>query len=302
MRMSLRFERNNHIFNNFGKLQQPHHYDCYPYRKIHTQMKRNGRCSKQSRLNGWFDNLFPSVENDDDKSSSLSSSRMIQYPEQYPATYEMNTNKVDDDDDIIEALVRPLLKNTQLEKRSLQLVYNANNNGWNTKAFHNAVDYKGAAIVLAKVQTKQQDKQKQDNDDESFFYVGGYNPKGWSSNGGARPSIASFLFYSTSTTTSSAFQKLQKVGGGDLACAKDDSNTGIWFGADGFIVPFDNENNKMAMSKLGTYYERGPKELSSLFGNNIKSIELYDLYIYTGIYNPDEEIPYSGAVLDFTSG
>lgn len=269
------------------------HDDSYlplRYQIDDTRIKRRiFRQSSSFRVYGWLDNLLPPTD-------AFSSSRMIQYPEQYPATYEMNTNQVRTDDVTIKHLIRPLLKNTQLEVRALQLVYDARRDGWNTKAFHKAVDGKGAAIVLGKVPISK----------TSFFYVGGYNPKGWSSNGGARPSVASFLFYSnptenTSTTANITYQKLQKVGGGGLACAKDDPNTGIWFGADGLIIPLE-KNDKTARSKLGTYFEQGPKQLSSLFGNGIPSKELIDLYVYTGIYSSEEEIPYSGAVLDLTSG
>jgi hypothetical protein len=77
--------------------------------------------------------------------------RQMQYPEQYPATYEMNTDVVEEDEnDEIAKLVRPLLKNTQLQNRPLQLVYDANKHGWNAAAFHERVDGKGAAIVLCR--------------------------------------------------------------------------------------------------------------------------------------------------------
>ena len=80
--------------------------------------------------------------------------------------------------------VRPLLKNTQLEKRPLQVVYDAAWQGWNAKAFHKAVDGKGAAVVLCSA--------------VGHGYFGGYNPKGWAGTGGARPSVAAFLFYQKS--------------------------------------------------------------------------------------------------------
>lgn len=58
----------------------------------------------------------------------------------------------------------------------------------------------------------------------------------------------------------------------------------------------------MATSKLGNYYERGPERLSSLFGNDGGSIQLDSLKVLVGVYNNNEDIPYSGAVLDMTSG
>lgn len=41
------------------------------------------------------------------------------------------------------AALRPLLKNTNLEFRGLQLTYSANRDGWNADAFHKRVDKKG---------------------------------------------------------------------------------------------------------------------------------------------------------------
>lgn len=188
---------------------------------------------------GWFDNLFPQlndVEADED--------RRRQFPEQYPATYEISTIRVASDTKEA-AMLRPLLKQTQLEKRDLQLAYDASKHGWSAQAFHSKVDGKGAAIVLARYKKGM---------------VGGYNPKGWASMGGARPSVAAFIFYDTS----SGFQKLQKVGGGGLACGRDDPNFGICFGADALVIGLQpGRDERSASSKLGPYYERGPEERSS---------------------------------------
>jgi hypothetical protein len=49
--------------------------------------------------------------------------------------------------------VRPLLKQTQLETRPLQVVYDAGLQGWNAKAFHRAVDGKGAAVIMCKAKS-----------------------------------------------------------------------------------------------------------------------------------------------------
>ncbi|KAL3941104.1 MAG: hypothetical protein SGBAC_004486 [Bacillariaceae sp.] len=212
---------------------------------------------------------------------------VIEYPEQYPAAYEQNTANVEEDTgDENKEFLRQLLKNTQLESRPLTLAYDGSKNGWSTQAFHGAVDGKGASVVLAKT-----------SDGRS---IGGYNPKGWASLGGARPSVASFLFY-TKSSDKQNWQKLQKIGGGGLACAKDDPGYGISFGPDGLVIPLlEDGSNRMAQSKLGTYFERGPDDLPSLLSGGIT--ELKDLKVYVGVYDPTEEIPYSGGVLDMTSG
>lgn len=219
--------------------------------------------------------------------------RELEFPEQYPATYDLNEYKTWKDLGD-PSIVRPLLKQTQLEKRTLQVAYDANRQGWNVQAFHRAVNGKGAAVVLAR--------------GRRGGWMGGYNPKGWSSNGGARPSVAAFLFYTDPKTRQ--FQKLKKVGGGGLACAKDDPSTGIWLGADGLVIPlaqkqslFPTKDSKVAQSFLGTYFERGPDRKLSLFSEKDGCVmELSELKVLVGVYGRGEEIPYSGAVLDFTSG
>ncbi|KAL3921508.1 MAG: hypothetical protein SGILL_002713, partial [Bacillariaceae sp.] len=164
----------------------------------------------------------------------------------------------------------------------LQLVYDAQKKGWNPTAFHQAVDGKGASVVIAET--------------VEGNVCGGYNPKGWSSLGGARPSVAAFLFYQKAP---GKFQKLQKVGGGGLACARDDPDFGISFGPDALVIGLQPGRERIAQSKLGPYFERGPQDLTSLFGG---VEELMQLKVLVGCYEEGEEIPYSGGVLDMTSG
>ena len=236
-------------------------------------------------------------------SSGSDKQRQIQYPEQYPATYEINDAIVEEDDQLpLAKSVRPLLKNTQLESRPLQLVYDANKDGWNPTAFHNSVDGKGAAIVVA-----------YKKEDESI--IGCYNPKGWASLGGARPSVAAFLFYQKQQQQTKnendvvLFQKLRKIGGGGLACAADDPNFGISMGPDGLVINLQQSQGmgKQATSKLGTYYECGPEERYSICddGSTVgggsaagASCELSQLYVLVGIYENEDDIPYTGGVLD----
>jgi hypothetical protein len=265
--------------------------------------------------------------------------REREFPEQYPATYELqpvrNWMEVGD-----ARLVRPLLKNTQLESRPLQVSYDAKRQGWNPQAFHRAVDGKGAAVVLCKARGR---------------WFGGYNPKGWSGNGGARPSVAAFLWYQ-SPSGGNRLVKLRKVGGGGLACARDDPDAGVWLGPDGLVVPLSGSRPREVSSRLGTYYERGADDLYSLLPDGASTLEelkvltgqchcfvlrsrlaspsllcsvelicnlpsgfpasrltasltrlvtravLLPSRLLTGVYKSGETIPYSGAVMDFTSG
>ena len=108
----------------------------------------------------------------------------------------------------------------------------------------------------------------------------------------------------TATKPGPVFQKLQKVGGGGLACGNDDPRYGISFGPDALVISFLGEGRERnnASSKLGPYFERGPDNMSTLFEQNGGTVELNSLKVLTGIYRQDEDIPYSGAVMDMTSG
>ena len=262
-----------------------------------TQRQQRNR-NNQARCFGWLENFF---EPNKSSSSSSSAARELQYPEQYPATYEPNDDEVEEDLAIPEALlVRGLLKNTQLQSRPLQLVYDANKDGWDPVSFHKAVDGRGASVVLAK--------------DKNGRICGGYNPKGYASLGGARPSVAAFLFYQrfggnneheTNGVPLVKFQKLQKVGGGGLACVKDDPEFGISFGPDALVIGLQagDGRERLAASKLGPYFEKGPEDLPSLFSySGGGAMELSELKVLVGCYEAGEDIPYSGGVLDMTSG
>ncbi|CAB9500861.1 TLD [Seminavis robusta] len=197
------------------------------------------------------------------------------FPEQYPATTTEFAEPVDSDDKEM-ALLRPLLKNTNLETRALKLVYNANRNGWNPAAFHRAVDKKGPSLVVCTT--------------SGGLVCGGYNPKGWVSYGEARGSIAAFLY---------VFQpdgkpiKLRKVGGASLAQI-DEPECGPKFGADSLIIPLAKENPKLARSKLGSYYERYGDGNNSLFRES-GAVMLKEFKVYQGVYGKDEFIPFTDA-------
>ena len=197
------------------------------------------------------------------------------FPEQYPATTDTWAEPVQGDDKEV-ALLRPLLKNTNLERRRLRLAYNANSNGWNAQAFHKAVDKKGPSLVVLTT--------------TSGRVVGGYNPKGWVSYGEARGSIAAFLFV---RQNDGSYIKLRKVGGPSLA-QMDYPESGPMFGADSLILPLAGDNPKLARSKLGSYYERFADGTNSVFGKQA-SAQLREFKVYQGIYEPGEFIPFTDA-------
>ena len=69
------------------------------------------------------------------------------FPEQYPAVLDEWAEPVTTDDKDMQIL-RPLLKNTNLEFRGLKLTYSSNRDGWNPNSFHNKVDKLGGGIVV----------------------------------------------------------------------------------------------------------------------------------------------------------
>lgn len=85
------------------------------------------------------------------------------FPELYLATLDEFAESMSVDTEEI-ATFRPLLARTQLEKRELQLLFDADRDGWDSEAFHTAVDRRGACVLLAATKKAR---------------FGGYNPKGW---------------------------------------------------------------------------------------------------------------------------
>lgn len=197
------------------------------------------------------------------------------FPEQYPATVDEWAEPFEGDDADVTVL-RPLLKNTNLEFRGLTLTYSAQRQGWDALKFHQAVDRKGGALVVCTT--------------TDGLLCGGYNPKGWVGYGEARGSIAAFLFRKDESTN--GFIKLRKVGGPGLA-QMDYPESGPSFGADSLVIPLGKDNPRMARSKLGSYYERFADGENSLFGK--PQVQLRDLKVYHGVYEEGEFIPFTDA-------
>jgi hypothetical protein len=205
----------------------------------------------------------------------LGLSRMTsqKFPEQYPAVTDEWAEPVATDNKEMAA-VRPVLKNTNLERRALKLSYSANKNGWSALNFHQAVDRKGGALVVCTTR--------------DGLLCGGYNPKGWVGFGENRGSIAAFLFVQN---PNGSFTKLRKVGGAGMA-QMDYPEMGVSFGADSLVIPLNGD--KVARSKLGSYYERFEDGTNTLFRDK-SAVELKDLKVYHGVYEEGEFIPHTDA-------
>jgi TLD len=210
------------------------------------------------------------------------------FPEQYPAVIDEWADPVPSDTAEM-AILRPLLKNTNLESRALRVTYNANQQGWSATKFHQAVDKQGGALVVCKT--------------TSGLLCGGYNPKGWVGYGENRGSIAAFLFVQNKNNNNNRndanykpFIKLRKVGGAGMA-QMDNPECGPCFGADSLVIPLNSydSNPKLARSKLGSYYERFEDGTNSLFGKNKASVQLSDLKVFHGVYEEGEYVPFTDA-------
>ena len=218
-------------------------------------------------------------------SSTSSNQANVGYPEGKPATYELQKGKFGSFGP--ESIVYPLLKQTQLQDRGLKVVYDARRDGWDARSFHRKVDGRGASVVLAKVRGR---------------WIGGYNPRGWASLGGSRPSMASFLFYQRTNGILSwgggAWQKLRVSRTGGMACGKDEYDAGIYFGSDSLVMPLNGKRPRSVTSRLGYFFECGPEDRSTLLPVRGADAIMDELYVISGVYEDGEDIPNSGGVTD----
>lgn len=78
-------------------------------------------------------------------------------------------------------ILRELVATTNLASSDLKCVYKASRNGWSAIDFHQSVDGKGSALVVAL--------------SRSGTLFGGYNPAGWISSDDYRLSNSAFLWF-----------------------------------------------------------------------------------------------------------
>jgi len=68
--------------------------------------------------------------------------------------------------------------------------------------------------------------------------------------------------------------------------------TAVSFGADSLVIPLNGD--RVARSKLGSYYERFEDGTNTLF-RDASAVELKDLKVYHGLYEEGEFIPHTDA-------
>mmetsp|Transcript_3126 Transcript_3126/g.6667 ORF Transcript_3126/g.6667 Transcript_3126/m.6667 type:complete len:88 (+) Transcript_3126:1109-1372(+) len=78
----------------------------------------------------------------------------------------------------------------------------------------------------------------------------------------------------------------------------DEPETGPRFGADGLTIFLSPRRERLAMSKLGPFYEVMPDGTRQIFapGENMKGTQLTSCAVYVGVWPEGERIPYDGAV------
>jgi len=249
-------------------LQKAHHTRLCPTRCPHTLQKRRLLTSKASGndspdlIESLVGKLFGRQALEDSSPFGMKRMSAEDYPEMYPATTDQWADPLAGDSKEV-ATLRPLLARTQLERVPLRLAYDAGRDGWSAAAFHERVNTFGAGLVV--LQTA------------GGAVVGGYNPRGWIGLGEDRDAIAAFLFTWPDGNTAARPIKLPKVGGPSMAVIDNPSN-GVKFGPDGLrcLVP---GKERVAVSRLGTYYARLPDGGRSLFapGEDARGAEVVNV-------------------------
>ncbi|KAL4458906.1 hypothetical protein ABPG75_013771 [Micractinium tetrahymenae] len=167
------------------------------------------------------------------------------------------------------ALLQGVVAGTELEGAVLTLAYDAQRDGWSAEAFHSGVDGRGPALMVALT--------------AGGALVGGYNPIGWTGQGGDSASEGAFLFFLDEG--SAAPVKLPKVGGPDQAILRDQPGHGIWF-ADALVVPLAPGKERAVRSKLGAFYARKPSTARHLYAEGApvkggaRGTELASLHVW----------------------
>lgn len=88
-----------------------------------------------------------------------------EWPDQWPAnTTDFDVEPLETDDTVeLREVVRPVLKQTQMEFLELGLAYDANVHGWSASSFHTQMDGQGAGLLVGVTDSGQT--------------FGGYNPR-----------------------------------------------------------------------------------------------------------------------------
>ena len=190
--------------------------------------------------------------------------------EQYEAPTDVFADAVEGDDEEV-ALFRPLLAATLLEASPLELAYDAAVHGWTAQAFHERVDGRGGAVVLAET--------------AGGALVGSYVPRGFEGYGDQRTAISAFLFRWPTRAEArrggaQEADKLPTRAGGGMAVT-DDAGSGPVIGVESLVIPLDSRAPTRARSRLGSYFTKRTDGKRTLFADGEeKGAELVSLRVY----------------------
>lgn len=81
-----------------------------------------------------------------------------------------------------------------------------------------------------------------------------------------------------------------------MACGRDEFDAGIYFGADGLVIPLNGDRPRLVTSRLGFFFECGPENRSTLLPTKGADAQADELYVVSGVYAKGEIIPNSGGV------
>jgi len=191
-----------------------------------------------------FGRLFGARALDDPTPGGLKRLEGTALAAQYPATTTAWADAVETDSPGAAA-IRPLLKNTPLERAPLVAAYDAVRDGWGVEAFFAGVATRGANVIVATT--------------AGGAVCGGYAPRSWLGLGEEKAAASAFLFRFDPARPGDgvAAAKLPKVGGPGLALI-DRPGEGPRFGAEDFRIVF-GEGCAEARSRLGTGYAKLPR-------------------------------------------
>ena len=223
---------------------------------------------------------------DDPEPMGLKRMSKEEWPDQWPALCDGTAANALPSDDTEELLmIRAVLKQTQLEYMPLGIAYDAATHGWRASSFHTQCDGQGAALLVA--------------ESTSGIVFGGYNPKGWLGYGEWLDAISAFLFVFDGSSGKTSFAKLGKTGGSGMAIIDEDGKGPKW-GPDGLSVDLEN---RLARSRLGTYYATRANGSKSLFGDrNGSAVTLKSLRVYVSLGDSEKAKNYEPNVFQWKKG
>jgi len=208
-----------------------------------------------------FGSIFGAKALEEKEPAGLKRMTLEEWPDQWPPSMELAAPLEGDEGEV--RLLRPLLKQTGLERLPLAVAFDTEVDGWSNDVFHSKLDGQGAAVLIAKT--------------AAGAVFGGYNPKGWLGYGDQRDAISAFLFCWPDGDLTAPALKLPKVGGGGMAIL-DDPGQGPKWGPDGLTI---NLNGRVAKSRLGSYYARLPDGGRSVLGPNVSEVVEVRVYVAT---------------------